>query len=76
MAYGGAMTNSNATATHDLAIRTISEDGELIDFDQDFAEDAALDWFSEKLKAAEAGESVQLINLATDAVLNEVFKQD
>lgn len=66
LTYNGAMDT-----THELLIRTITVDGELVAEDRDFAESAQWDWFDEVVKEAQPGEVVQLIDEASDYVLGE-----
>lgn len=66
-----------ATNTENIfLIRILSEDGEVILEDTDFAEDARFDWFDENLRQATAGETVQLIDTSDDRVLVEEIRED
>lgn len=57
-------------------IRILSEDGEVIFEDTDFAEEARFDWFDENLRQATAGEIVQLIDTSDDRVIVEQIRED
>lgn len=63
-------------ADHTFLIRILSEDGEVLLEDTDFAEDARFDWFDENLRQATAGEIVQLIDTSDDRVLVEEIRED
>lgn len=56
---------------HELAIRTITEDGELVAHETDFDFNSAYYFFDEVLNQSKAGEIVQLINEADNIVLAE-----
>lgn len=57
-------------------IRILSEDGEVIFEDTDFAEEARFDRFDENLRQATAGEIVQLIDTSDDRVIVEQIRED
>lgn len=66
-----------ATNTENIfLIRILSEDGEVILEDTDFAEEARFDWFDENLRQAKVGETVQLIDTSDDRVLVEEIHED
>lgn len=57
--------------TNPLEIRIFDNAGRIVSRDDDFAENAAYDWFDSKIRTGLMGETVQLIEKETSRVLAE-----
>lgn len=77
MAYDHPMATETAlNYDHSYEVRILSEDGELILEDSDFAEEARFIWFDQILKeSADPGQTVQLVEKADGTIVEEKIKE-
>lgn len=68
--------DTKSNRDHSYEIRILSEDGELLLEDTDFAEDARFIWFDQILmESADPGQTVQLIEKTDGTIVEEQIKE-
>lgn len=61
--------------TTDRYMVRFSKNGEFLDEDRDFSDDARFDWFDQCVQFASVGETIELVDLEAGVVVDSVTKE-